>query len=94
MSSTTPSCPDCGSSGVVPIAYGYPTGEMWEEAERGEIAIGGCIVAPDNPDWRCNDCGHAWQDSVNPRWPQGLAWVQPEQAPPLGDDTAARPGTE
>jgi hypothetical protein len=31
--------------------------------ERGEIAgvaIGGCVILPDNPVWACPDCEHRW----------------------------------
>lgn len=27
----------------VPIIYGYPSGELMEAAERGEVELGGCI---------------------------------------------------
>jgi hypothetical protein len=33
---------------VVPIMYGLPTAEAFAAAERGEIELGGCIVAPGN----------------------------------------------
>jgi len=33
---------------VVPIMYGLPTAEGFAAAERGEIVLGGCIIAPGN----------------------------------------------
>ena len=33
---------------VVPIMYGLPTEEGFAAAERGEIALGGCLVGPGN----------------------------------------------
>ena len=37
-----PACPECASSeNVIPIVYGYPSEELFEAAERGEVALGG-----------------------------------------------------
>jgi len=33
---------------VVPIMYGLPTAEGFAAAERGEVVLGGCIIAPGN----------------------------------------------
>ena len=49
-------CPRCGSTDATPILYGYPSGEMADAAKRGEIELGGCIVWPEGPDFRCRDC--------------------------------------
>jgi len=40
------------------IMYGMPSPEAFEAAQRGEFAIGGCIVQPGNPDWECRSCRH------------------------------------
>ncbi|MGH2995267.1 MAG: hypothetical protein ACRDON_03105 [Gaiellaceae bacterium] len=24
------------------------------------VDFGGCCVSPDDPAWRCDDCGHTW----------------------------------
>ena len=54
-------CPRCGSPAVIPIAYGLPAGpEVFEEAERGELELGGCVIADDSPGLRCTDCGHGF----------------------------------
>lgn len=42
-------CPRCGSLDTVPIVYGYPMAEAEAEARAGKIALGGCIVMPDQP---------------------------------------------
>ena len=55
-----PACPRCESDHVVPIAYGFPGREMFEEAERGDIELGGCCVTGDDPNWICRECGHRW----------------------------------
>jgi hypothetical protein len=54
-------CPECGSNtNVVPIVYGYPSPELREAAERGEVFLGGCVITGDDPLWYCDDCEHGW----------------------------------
>lgn len=60
MSNQKPDCPACDSKEVVAIMFGYPSPEMLEAADSGEIALGGCCVDVDDPDWHCNDCEHEW----------------------------------
>jgi len=50
-------CPTCGSTDAVRIAYGYPSHQMFEASERGEISLGGCIVGEESPDYECRACG-------------------------------------
>lgn len=38
---------------------------MADAAARGEIALGGCLVWPESPDYRCRGCGSP------------LPWVRP-----------------
>jgi hypothetical protein len=42
-------CPKCESKEVIPIAYGYPSEKMLEKADRDEVTLGGCCVAPNQP---------------------------------------------
>ena len=53
------SCPSCGTTDPIEILYGLPSSEMMEAADAGVIALGGCIVHPDNPAYRCSnsECG-------------------------------------
>jgi hypothetical protein len=53
-----PACPGCGASTTIPIVYGFPSGKTFEAADRGELAIGGCVIRPEV--WRCPTCGHSW----------------------------------
>lgn len=48
-------CVRCGFARWIPILYGYPAGEAFEAAERGELEIGGCAV---REGWnrRCRVC--------------------------------------
>lgn len=48
-------CPSCGGK-LVPIAYGLPGEELMEAAQRGEVAMGGCVVTGDDPVWQCREC--------------------------------------
>lgn len=49
-------CPRCGST-ALPIAYGLPAPELFEAADRGEVALGGCVV--EEAEHACTgvDCG-------------------------------------
>lgn len=44
------------------IAYGLPGPEMMDEAQRGEILLGGCIIDEGAPDWHCPACQHEFPD--------------------------------
>jgi hypothetical protein len=58
---SNPSCPKCKSSkGVIPIAYGLPSLELGESADRGEVVLGGCVVGDDSPEWHCKTCKKNW----------------------------------
>jgi hypothetical protein len=34
--------------------------------KRGETVLGGCMVAPGQPDWECSSCRHRWYDPQDP----------------------------
>lgn len=53
-------CPSCGSSKVLPIVYGLPSLDLMRDVERGRVALGGCCISDNDPEWRCADCGHEW----------------------------------
>ena len=54
-------CPQCGNKTVLPIAYGMPGPELWEESEQGRVLIGGCIITPNQPNKACTSCD--WDDA-------------------------------
>jgi hypothetical protein len=60
MPKAKPKCPKCQSEDVARILFGYPSPEMFEGADRGDIVLGGCCVEVDDPDWHCKDCEHEW----------------------------------
>lgn len=65
-SDETPSCPECGSSDVVEIVYGYPGPEMVEASLNGEVELGGCCLS--DIQWRCRACEHAFPGPNPPDW--------------------------
>jgi hypothetical protein len=52
-------CPTCGSPRVARILYGLPafSEELERALQEGTVALGGCVVTGDDPDWRCLACG-------------------------------------
>jgi hypothetical protein len=52
-------CPKCEGD-LVSIVYGYPSQEMVESADRGEILLGGCFVSDNDPQFRCKNCGRQY----------------------------------
>jgi hypothetical protein len=54
-----PPCPICGRP-AVPIAYGMPSRELMDLAERGAVRLGGCVMRPNQPTRKC-PAGHAFQ---------------------------------
>ena len=58
-------CPICGGQGVR-IAYGLPNAELFEAAERGEVALGGCVIDKNDRNRRCHECGHEWDTEDGP----------------------------
>jgi len=41
---------------MVPIVFGFPSPQTFEAADRGEVAIGGCLVTGEDPTHRCSAC--------------------------------------
>jgi len=46
-------CKQCGSP-IIPIVYGYPSGSMFRDAALGKIALGGCVITGNDPQWTCS----------------------------------------
>ena len=60
MSGARITCPKCGQKAAVKIVYGFPSDELFQKAEQGKIALGGCAEEIDAPDRQCLNCGHNW----------------------------------
>jgi len=52
-------CAECGGKGMR-IVYGLPGPELADAAERGELALGGCVIGDDDPNLQCRACGNEW----------------------------------
>jgi hypothetical protein len=61
-------CPECRSANVARIQFGMPAWSRKVERDlaSGRIALGGCAVTGDDPDRRCNECGHIWRSARGP----------------------------
>ena len=53
-------CPSCGREESIPLLWGLPDQEAMELAERGLVALGGCMVMADEPTLVCRACGAHW----------------------------------
>jgi len=53
-------CPSCGAGDVLKLVFGYPSRGLLEVANRGEVALGGCLIGENAFRWRCGTCGHQW----------------------------------
>jgi transposase-like protein len=55
-----PKCPNCKSTNVGVIFWGYPLVKNKEQFEKdlasGKIHLGGCCISDDDPKWHCNSC--------------------------------------
>ncbi|CCG04353.1 Conserved protein of unknown function [Blastococcus saxobsidens DD2] len=60
-------CPECGKEDSVPVVYGMPVGDDFEQAERGVVALGGCVMMPgETADFVCRSCGLEWGSASDP----------------------------
>lgn len=53
-------CPECKSVKVLEIVYDEVGPEIFDMPGYDEIALGGCVVEPDSPAWKCGSCGASW----------------------------------
>lgn len=49
MSISYKQCPNCGSKDTSKIIYGYPSHEIFIEAEAGKVKLGDCCILEINP---------------------------------------------
>jgi hypothetical protein len=76
-------CPRGGQHDPIKISYGYPTFEMFQAHDRGEIVLGGCQMSLTSPTSRCRKCGLETTEKAGPLL-DGLAgiWFNEESRPP------------
>jgi hypothetical protein len=72
-------CPDCGSSDWKPIAYGLPTEDTQEDARRGHVVLGGCMLG--DAQRYCRACFNSWPTKPDVSKPTGNPeWIQQQIA--------------
>ncbi len=49
-------CPRCGAA-MRPVVYGFPSSELFEDADKGEVILGGCCIPSSPAQSRCTNCG-------------------------------------
>ncbi len=76
------SCPRCGSASI-PIVYGLPSGELFEAADRVEVALGGCEIQEATRRCVGVDCGLEFTPVGRVRSVNDLAGIIPYDGPPL-----------
>jgi hypothetical protein len=59
-------CPGCGREDSVPLLWGLPDGDTMRLAERGQVALGGCMVMGEDPAFSCRSCGLDWGRESDP----------------------------
>jgi hypothetical protein len=59
-------CPGCGREDSVPLVWGLPGPELMEQAERGLVALGGCLLPGEAPAFSCRACGLPWGSDGDP----------------------------
>ncbi len=60
-------CPGCGTEDSVPLIYGMPGFDDFRQAERGLIALGGCLMPSDEPAaFVCRSCDLQWGSESDP----------------------------
>ncbi|WP_100500814.1 hypothetical protein [Geodermatophilus chilensis] len=59
-------CPGCGREDSVPLRWGMPAVEDFRLAERGLVALGGCLLPGEEPILACRSCGLEWGRERDP----------------------------
>ena len=52
-------CPRCGRARGVRVVFGLPTEKTAVAADKGEVVLGGCVMAPGDVR-QCTACGTRW----------------------------------
>ena len=83
----SPEGPDCPADSHGPMAkilYGMiaPDADLFDQVNRGEVVLSGCLITEDDPTHECTECGLR-------RWPDGRVAPGPEADD--GSDAGPRP---
>ena len=58
--SKAPSCPECGSSNVLPIVHGIPTPAQRDALTKGKAVVANREEWEGVTEWYCKNCGCDW----------------------------------
>jgi hypothetical protein len=53
-------CPECKTK-LVPIVYGMPNEELFNDVEQGKFLLGGCDITGFDPTWGCPEFECGWR---------------------------------
>jgi hypothetical protein len=59
-------CPRCGKDNSVPLLFGLPGPDDFRLAERGMVALGGCLMPEDEAAFACRSCELQWGRDSDP----------------------------
>ena len=59
-------CPACGREDSIPLIYGMPASDDFRHAERGVVALGGCLIPEEVAAFVCRTCGLQWGSESDP----------------------------
>ncbi|MBK7131083.1 MAG: hypothetical protein IPM74_11270 [Crocinitomicaceae bacterium] len=48
-----PTCPHQHQDSIIPIVYGYPSEELFNQSDSGLVMLGGCMISDCDPYWYC-----------------------------------------
>ena len=54
-------CPECLTSKVTPIVYGFPSPALVAAMRGGVVALGGDYLVEGDPNWACKACQSRWR---------------------------------
>ena len=58
-----PKCPNCGSK-MIEIVYGMPSHDTVEDAKKGKVFLGGCMIEKKQPKYHCNKCRRSYYNNL------------------------------
>lgn len=59
-------CPECGQEDSIPLLYGMPGFDDFRRAERGLVALGGCLMPGELAAFVCRACELQWGSEADP----------------------------
>jgi hypothetical protein len=59
-------CPRCGREDSIPLIYGLPGAGDFRQAERGVVALGGCLMPQEVAAFVCRSCDLQWGSESDP----------------------------